>query len=206
MRKFAIEGDRFPRLLKIILSHRIQYHNATPVLPENYCNVLLDCSPLQSVDGYHAGRLLVSRSIAGQIIELQKSSRQALLDAWLRLFGKPAPKGLRRELLIPFLAYRLQENVYGGLKPSTLSALRQIARDLLKSNNSTITRLPKTGTRVIREWRGQVHEVFVTDSGYEYRGAKYRSLSEIARKITGTRWSGPAFFGMKKTGLLNHDG
>jgi hypothetical protein len=106
---------------------------------------------------------------------------------------------------VPFLAYRLQENIYGGLKPSTLSTLRQIARNLGKSKDYKLATRPKTGTRIIREWRGDVHEIFVTDSGYEYRDAIYRSLSEIARKITGTRWSGPAFFGMKKSGGLRED-
>jgi hypothetical protein len=147
----------------------------------------------------------MSRSVADQIARLQDSSRQELLNTWLKLFGKPAPGRLRRELLVPFLAYRLQEDIYGGLKLSTLSTLRQIARNLDKSKHSKLRIRSKTGTRIIREWRGEVHEIFVTDSGYEYRGARYRSLSEIARKITGTRWSGPAFFRLKKAGILSRD-
>src|ERR1700676_2161898 len=106
----------------------------------------------------------------------------------------------------PFLAYRMQEHAYGGLKSSARSELRRIARDLEKSAGSTRLILRpkmKAGTRLLREWRGQTHEVIATESGYEYRGVGYRSLSEIARKVTGTRWSGPAFFGLKnaKSGL-----
>jgi Protein of unknown function (DUF2924) len=57
---------------------------------------------------------------------------------------------------------------------------------------------PKAGTRIVREWQGRLHEVSVLENGFEYGGRTYRSLSEIAREITGTRWSGPAFFGMRK--------
>jgi hypothetical protein len=101
--------------------------------------------------------------------------------------------------LIPFLAYRIQEKAYGGLKPSTRSELRRIARELEKSKDSPNLKVrsrAKTGSRVYREWRGETHEVTVTGDGYEYRGLAFRSLSQIARKITGVRWSGPAFFGL----------
>jgi Protein of unknown function (DUF2924) len=102
--------------------------------------------------------------------------------------------------MVPFLAYRIQENRYGGLKPSTRAELRRIVRNLGKdASNGQLSRpRMKPGTRLYRRWRGETHEVVVTDSGFEYRGAAYQSLSEIARKITGTRWSGPAFFGLKK--------
>lgn len=124
-------------------------------------------------------------------------SRQQLLELWQKVYGRAAPEGLRRELLVPFLAYRIQENAHGGLKQSTLFELRRIARELEKPGGPTesSSRLRiKPGTRLIRQWRGQSHEVAATESGFEYRGTAYRSLSEIARKITGTRWSGPAFF------------
>ena len=138
--------------------------------------------------------------IAGQIAQLRALSRPQLLDMWQKLYDRAAPPGIRRELLVPFLAYRMQEHAYGGLKSSARSELRRIARDLEKSAGSTRLiprRKIKAGTRLLREWRGQTHEVITTESGYEYRGVGYRSLSEIARKVTGTRWSGPAFFGLK---------
>jgi hypothetical protein len=142
----------------------------------------------------------MSASMAGQIAQLRTFSRQQLLDMWQKLYQRAAPPGIRRELLIPLLAYRMQEHAYGGLKSSARSELRRIARDLERSSGSTRLILRpkmKAGTRLLREWRGQTHEVIATESGYEYRGVSYRSLSEIARKVTGTRWSGPAFFDLK---------
>jgi hypothetical protein len=140
-------------------------------------------------------------NVTGQIAKLPTLSRQQLLDLWQKLCRRAAPNGMRRERMIPFLAYRIQERAYGGLKPSTLSHLRRISRSLERSKSSTELILrprAKAGTRMVRHWRGEAHEVVVTQSGYEYRRGSYRSLSEIARKITGTRWSGPAFFGLNK--------
>jgi hypothetical protein len=138
--------------------------------------------------------------IAKQIAQLRGMSRQELLDLWQKLYRRAAPQGIRRELMVPFLAYRIQENAYGGLKPATRFKLRRIARELEKSAASPelrIQRKIKPGTCLLRHWRGERHEVLVTDSGYEYRGASFSSLSPIARQITDTRWSGPAFFGLR---------
>jgi hypothetical protein len=139
-------------------------------------------------------------NISKQIAKLPNFSRQRLLDLWQELYGRSAPPGIRRELMVPFLTYRLQEKAYGGLKPSTRAELRRIARSLENSTASPNLRiLPKikTGTHILRKWKGEMHDVGVTEFGYEYRGSGFRSLSEIARKITGTRWSGPAFFGLR---------
>jgi Protein of unknown function (DUF2924) len=141
-------------------------------------------------------------NISKQIAKLHSFSRQQLLDLWRKVHGAAAPPGIRRELIVPFLAYRMQEKIYGGLNPATRAELRRIARDLEKPGRSTVLGIRpriKTGTRLIRKWHGKTHEVLVIESGYEYSGTRYRSLSQIARKITGTRWSGPAFFGLKKT-------
>jgi hypothetical protein len=139
--------------------------------------------------------------ISGKITRLPSFSRQQLLDLWQELYGKEAPPGIRRELMVPFLAYRMQEKAYGGLKPTTRSKLLRIARDLQKapSKNQLILQ-PKTkpGTRIFRQWQGKPHEVLITESGYEYQGTRFKSLSAIANKISGTRWSGPAFFGLKR--------
>ncbi len=136
-----------------------------------------------------------------QIAKLRALSRPQLLDMWQKLYKKAPPVGIRREILVPFLAYRIQENAHGSLKPAALAELHRIAKALEKNRTSTESSVRpriKIGTRVFREWGGHTHEVFVTDSGYEYRGVNYKSLSRIARNITGTRWSGPAFFGLKK--------
>jgi Protein of unknown function (DUF2924) len=140
--------------------------------------------------------------IPDQIARLRALSRSKLLDLWQKLYQKAAPHGIRREILVPFLAYRIQENAHGGLRPAALAELHRIAKAL--DRNRTSPKSPirpriKIGTRLFRQWHAHTHEVFVTDSGYEYRGVNYKSLSEIARKITGTRWSGPVFFGVKKT-------
>lgn len=127
-------------------------------------------------------------------------SRQALDAIWQDQFGRAPSRSLRRETIIPILAYRLQEKAYGGLKPSIAKQLRA----LLESDGNGYRPVPmpalrpKPGTRIVREWQGKLHEVSVLPDGYEYDGRKYNSLSEIARAITGTRWSGPAFFGTKR--------
>src|ERR1700692_1348954 len=100
--------------------------------------------------------------IPAQIAQLRSFSRRQLLDLWEKLHQRAAPQGIRRELLIPFLAYRIQEKAYGGLKPSTRSELRRIARELEKSKDSPKLKVrlkAKTGTRIYREWRGETHEV-----------------------------------------------
>ena len=143
----------------------------------------------------------MAESIPGQMTKLHNLSRQQLLDMWQKLYQRAAPAGIRREFLIPFLAYRIQEQAYGGLKPSTRSELRRIARDLEKPTGSNERRSRiriKPGTRLVREWRGETHEVAIAEIGFEYRGSTYSSLSKIACKITGTRWSGPAFFGLNQ--------
>jgi hypothetical protein len=149
--------------------------------------------------------------IHAQLAQLKSFSRKQLFDLWQKLYQKAAPHGIRRELLIPFLAYRIQEKAYGGLKPSTRSELRRIARELEKSKGSPkfkVRSRTKTGTRIYREWRGETHEVIVTAAGYEYCGVACRSLSQIARKITGVQWSGPAFFRLNSSrpGREHQDG
>lgn len=120
---------------------------------------------------------------------------------WQDLMDSSPAIGLRRELLIPILAYKLQEKAYGGLKPNTRTQLRRLAALLAadKSAPLTLESRFKPGTRLIREWRGETHEVTIHASGYEYRGKEFATLSEIANLITGTRWSGPLFFGTKSS-------
>ena len=106
---------------------------------------------------------------------------------------------MRRETLIPILAYRIQEKAFGGLKESTARKLRELAKENAVGETPVQTSLrPKAGTRYVREHDGKLHEVTVLDAGYEYEGSNYRSLTEIAKVITGSKWSGPAFFGLKR--------
>jgi hypothetical protein len=150
----------------------------------------------------------MSLDVSNEITKLRSLTRQQLLDLWLKLYGRAAPPGIRRELMVPFLGYRIQEKAYGGLKAAARAQLLRIAR-ALENPTSTTEWLSnpkiKAGTRILRQWRGEIHEIVVTESGYEYRTATYHSLSEIARKITGTRWSGPAFFGLNaKSSVRSH--
>lgn len=118
---------------------------------------------------------------------------------WAELYGKPL-KGARRDFLIRGIAYRLQELVYGGLSAKTRRRLKQLAKQFARDPDHRPTVAPdlRVGCRLLREWRGVVHEVVVLEKGFRYRDQDYRTLSEIARLITGTRWSGPVFFGLKK--------
>jgi Protein of unknown function (DUF2924) len=122
----------------------------------------------------------------------------AVPTLWPQWFDRPPPAKIRRELLMRALAYRMQERATGGLTTATRTKLRALAK--AEKNNSKwegIARPRLTpGTHVIREWGNERHQVTVEAVGFVYRGQRYRSLSEIARRITGTRWSGPMFFGV----------
>ena len=119
---------------------------------------------------------------------------------WRRLFGTEPPPYNRR-FLESRLAYRIQELAYGGLKPETLARLEALGEQL-DGGKITVRRMrgddkPIAGTQLIREYQGVEHVVTVTRAGYEYQGQPYQSLSAIARAITGTRWNGRVFFGLR---------
>jgi hypothetical protein len=130
---------------------------------------------------------------------LPAMDKAALCKKWQELFNKTAPKHLRKEFMVRILAYKIQENAFGGLRTTTRRRLKQIAISLENGNSKLKAgqRPIKPGTRLIREWRGKTHTVSVSETGFEFQGSRYRSLSEIARLITGTRWSGPLFFGLR---------
>lgn len=136
--------------------------------------------------------------IANRLSDLPTLSRIALCDLWKQLFDSSSPPKLRRDLMIPILAYRFQEQAFGSLKSAARIRLRQLSQAFEKDSDAAISPAPqlRPGTRLVRQWRDQVHLVNVHSNGYEYQGARYHSLSEIARLITGTRWSGPLFFGI----------
>ena len=122
---------------------------------------------------------------------LPTMSKARLRRLWQEQFGSPPKPKLCMVLMRPVLAYRIQERMYGtGSKPATNHLQKHASSDAAKPRY-------KQGTRIVREWKGEIHEVAVTSEGYEYRGEIYKSLSPIANRITGTRWSGPAFFGTK---------
>jgi hypothetical protein len=124
--------------------------------------------------------------------------RDTLVEHWQSLFDAYPPKGISRRLLVGAIAYEMQARRYGGLKPSARRRLEKIADGLADGNDIRITATPKVdpGTRLIREWNGTTHVVDVVAGGFVWNGERYRSLSAIARCITGARWSGPRFFGV----------
>jgi hypothetical protein len=138
--------------------------------------------------------------IGAKLEELPRMRTAKLRILWQELFAKAAHPKLRRDLMIPILAYRIQEKAYGGLKSSTRKRLQKLAAELERDPNAQFqpTQQIKTGTKLLRQWQGETHNVMVVDDGFDYRNKRYESLSEIAREITGTRWSGPLFFGLKQ--------
>jgi Protein of unknown function (DUF2924) len=142
----------------------------------------------------------LSADLSRKIASLPDLNKAQLLKVWAENFNQGPPPKLRKEIMVPILAYRMQEREFGGLSHAARRRLREIAESLKKETPPDANAAPRqeTGTRLIRTWHGEVHEVLSTDSGYEYRDKRYGSLSKIAREITGTRWSGPAFFGTKE--------
>jgi DUF2924 family protein len=136
-------------------------------------------------------------------------SRLPMLDIselrrqWCGLYKTQAPRHLSRALLVRAVAYRIQEVARGGLRPEPQRQLLRIAQEFKETGAATIRARPelKPGTRLIREWQGRTYDVLVLDDGFSWQGTRYRSLSAIARQITGTAWSGPLFFGLKPNPL-----
>ena len=125
-----------------------------------------------------------------------------LRTAWVNRFDNDPPTVRSRDLLLRQFAWRIQAEAYGGLDAKTERKLAAIAQALDRDGTyqPQITRTLSPGIVVTREWKGVVHKVTVTESGFQHFGKTYRSLSDIARTITGTRWSGPRFFGLEQNG------
>jgi hypothetical protein len=138
-------------------------------------------------------------SIAVRLALLPELSKSDLHKLWKELFQKQPPEKLRRDLLIPILGYRLQELEFRPLSPDVRRKLSAAVQAITANPKAEILSSAsiKPGTRLVRQWQDKVHIVHVEETGYEYKGSRYESLSEIARLITGTRWSGPLFFGLK---------
>ncbi len=140
--------------------------------------------------------------IPARLAALKTMPVAQLKEQWRELFGTEPPP-YNRPFLESRLAYRIQELAYGGLKPETVRRLEQMGEELdggkVEVRRARHDRKPIVGTRLVREWQGTEYTVTVLADGFEWQGRPYRSLSAIARAITGTRWNGPLFFG-----LTNH--
>ncbi|MFT7572343.1 MAG: hypothetical protein ACI9JL_003393 [Paracoccaceae bacterium] len=132
--------------------------------------------------------------IERELATLDALDRSALLENWRSVFGRDAPPGLSGPLLQKGIACEIQVRAFGGHSVRTIRALKAASKP---ESGSVTRRLPGRGTRLVREWNGTLHEVDVEDDGYLWRGQRHRSLSAIALAITGTKWSGPRFFGIK---------
>lgn len=124
--------------------------------------------------------------------DIESMGRPELGALWMETFRRPVPKGMSQPFLRRFLAFELQARRHGGLS----SALtRQIAQAAQRKAGATGSRL-QPGARLLREWNGVTHVVEVTHDGFAWRGQTWRSLTVVAREITGAHWSGPRFFGL----------
>ncbi len=130
-------------------------------------------------------------SLEEELSALLELDLQGLRSFWSSRYGDP-PRHRSTDLLRRQLAWAMQAAVYGGLDPEVRAALTEPAKKPSPSQAFEV------GTRITREWQGHRHVVLVTAQGFEHQGAVHASLSEVARKITGVRWNGPRFFGLRK--------
>lgn len=154
----------------------------------------------------------VSKELAG----LAELDLEVLRRRWRRLTGPPAPEHITKQLLIRLVAYRIQADVFGDLDGPSKKLLRRIAEQKAKAGTGVPTleslnvssrgaRSLAPGTVIGREHGGTMHQVMVLAEGFAWNGATYRSLSEVAFAITGTRWNGPRFFGLRPSGKAGTD-
>lgn len=138
-------------------------------------------------------------SVAAQLRRLEAMSAPELRALWLETFGRPHPKSVQKGFLVAALGYRVQEDALGGLSKVLQRRLLRYAAEVQAKGRIGALNAPriKPGTRLVREWGSDTHVVTALEAGFEYRGKRFGSLSEVARAVTGTRWSGPAFFGLK---------
>jgi Protein of unknown function (DUF2924) len=147
----------------------------------------------------------MSDTVLRQLAELPTLSVGELRERWRSLYGTEPPASYKSKYLVRRLAYRVQELAYGGLSEGARATLRQIADEDARVSRKPSSRkremnLPVAGTRLIRTWNGERYEVLVARDGFDFRGRRYRSLSAVAKAITGAHRSGPAFFGLKASG------
>jgi hypothetical protein len=148
----------------------------------------------------------MSNATLTQIAELQHLPMPALQERWRSLMGSDPPR-YNRSFLIRRIAYRVQELAQGGLSQATRAKMNELLDRAGYDEIGALRRgrppvparrgRPVAGTRLIREWNGELHEVTAVSGGFEYRGRRYRSLTAITELITGTHWNGPAFFGLR---------
>ncbi len=137
------------------------------------------------------------------IPDVDRLSRVELRSLWTRELGDQPPATLGRDILALGIAYARQERRQGGLTKPVLRELDRLFEQVLRCDRAdssaalSTPSLPRSGTVLVREWQGTTHHVTIANDGFLWNGSAFRSLSGIARAITGTKWNGPRFFGMR---------
>lgn len=142
---------------------------------------------------------------------LGSATLHQLRSRWLVVFGCAAPPTFKRAMLVRAISWKMQVNVHGDISPATLKHFRKITEDLRQQRLAKLARkrgtpisrkrLPTAitpGTRLVRTWKGTTHLVEVTSEGFEWHGQTFKSLTRVAQSITGTKWNGPLFFGLRE--------
>ncbi len=137
-------------------------------------------------------------AVAAKLQALAEMDYGALRDEWRRLYRAHPPKRVSRDLLQLGVAWKIQEKANGGLSAALKRRLADLAKTMKQDGDIARNRVArlKPGAKLIREWQGETHTVAVLEDGFEWQGKRWRSLSVIAREITGSHWSGPRFFGL----------
>lgn len=151
-----------------------------------------------SANVYATSSADVTEKVASELAAIGGLTRAALVRRWSDTYGRLPPKGISRRLLEHAAAYHVQVSMFGGLKPAVRRRITT-AEQKPRTEAATGKAASKTlapGARLVREWRGRSHTVEILDQGFLYGKRHFSSLSEVARAITGTRWSGPRFFGV----------
>jgi hypothetical protein len=142
--------------------------------------------------------------VANRLARFETLDLSAMRQEWRRLYRTEPPR-LSRDLMMRALAYRVQEIAFGGLSKATLRRLASLAAEFESDGRIATPDQPriKPGARLVREWHGRTHAVVVTEDGFEVEGKLYRSLTGVAREITGAAWSGPRFFGLPRAAIAS---
>lgn len=143
-----------------------------------------------------------AEAIAARLQALETIGYAMLRAEWRRLYRSLPPKRVARELLVLGVAWKVQEQALGGLSAATKRSLACLTQTLEREGDVKRNRIVqlKPGAKLVREWHGKSHTVLVLDDGFEWRGKRWRSLSTIAKAISGAHWSGPRFFGLTGKG------
>jgi hypothetical protein len=149
-------------------------------------------------------RTVGHEALVAEIASLSELGTDEIRERWKAICGKAPSPEIGRSFLTRAIAYRLQERAYGELKPPTCKLLARAVEQTPPGSSKPQSRMAQSGTILIREWRGIAHRVTMLDDGVFFNGKRYRSLSEVAREITGSRWSGPRFFGLRTQDTENN--